>query len=306
MTDMPRGAHRDTLDSFAIVSMIVLTFTWGLSNIATKVASTGFNPIFVSIARSAIAIVLVLIWCAWRRIPLLTADGTLKAGLLAGALFGLQFVLMFVGLEFTSVARAVLLANTMPFFVLIGGHFLLGERMDLAKIVGLVLAFAGVAVIFGDRLSVPGPDAWLGDLMNLAAGVVWAATTLVIKKSKLATVSAEKVLSYQLGVSIVFSSLLLPFAGPVVREPGALSIGAILFQGTFITTVAFLAWFSLIRKFPASSLSSFIFLTPAFGVIQGGILLDEPLSPWLFLSLGLIAAGLVMVNRSRLAIPPAS
>lgn len=296
--------RRDALDTFAIVTMVGLTFTFGLSNIATKVANMGFNPIFVVTARSTIAIILILLWCRWRQIPLFLSDGTLRAGLLVGVLFGLQFVLMFVGLEFTSVARAVLLANMMPFFMLIGAHYLLGERMDTTKVLGLVLAFAGVAVIFGDRLSLPGPDAWIGDLMNLAASAIWAAIILVIKKSSLSDVSAEKVLSYQLGVSIPFSALLLPFAGPILRDPGLLPIGAILFQACFITTVAFIAWFWMIRRYPASSLSSFIFLTPAFGVIQGGVLLDEPLSWWLLLSLGLIAAGLLIVNRPRQAVPP--
>ncbi|MGO4841320.1 EamA family transporter, partial [Rhizobiaceae sp. 2RAB30] len=131
--------------------------------------------------------------------------GTLWPGLVAGVLFGLQFVLIFVGLEFTSVARSVLLANSMPFFVLIGGHFVLGEQMDARKFVGLVLAFAGVAVIFGDRLSLPSADAWIGDLMSLAAGALWAATTLVIKKSRLRDASSEKVLVYQLGISIILS-----------------------------------------------------------------------------------------------------
>ncbi len=299
MTAFPVLERRNALDAFAVAMMIGLTFTWGFSNIATKVANTGFNPIFVSIARSAIAVVLIILWSRWRRISLFVNDGTLWPGLVAGVLFGLQFVLLFVGLEFTSVARSVLLANSMPFFVLIGGHFVLGEKMDTRKVIGLVLAFAGVAVIFGDRLSLPGPDAWIGDLMSLAAGVLWAVTTLVIKKSRLRNSSSEKVLVYQLGTSLPLSMLLLPLAGPVVREPTFLSIGAIIFQAVFITTVAFLAWFAMVRRYPASALSSFIFLTPAFGVVQGNMLLGEPLSPSLFLSLGLIAAGLVVVNRPR-------
>lgn len=295
--------RRNALDPFAVAMMICLTFTWGFSNIATKVANTGFNPIFVGIARSSIAVVLIILWSRWRRIPLFANDGTLWPGLVAGVLFGLQFVLIFVGLEFTSVARSVLLANSMPFFVLIGGHFVLGEQMDARKFVGLVLAFAGVAVIFGDRLSLPSADAWIGDLMSLAAGALWAATTLVIKKSRLRDASSEKVLVYQLGISIFLSILLLPLAGPIVREPSSLAVAAIVFQAVFITTVAFLAWFGMIRQYPAASLSSFIFLTPVFGVLQGNILLGEPLSAYLFLSLGLIAAGLIVVNKPRQAVP---
>ena len=59
------------------------------------------------------------------------------------------------------------------------------------------------------------------------------------------------------------------------------------------------------QRYPAGGLSSFAFLTPAFGVLMGGLLLDEPLSLRIFIALGLIAVGLVIVNRPARRIPPA-
>ena len=187
--------------------------------------------------------------------------------------------------------------NTMPFWVLLGAHFLLGERVTVRKMVGLLLAFGGVALVFLDQLSLPGPDALLGDIMCLAAGALWGATTLVIKKSRLSQASAEKTLLYQLGVSALFVAPFVPLAGPLLRDVDALSIGSLAFQSVYIVAFTYVLWFWLVRRYPASGLSSFAFLTPAFGVLLAGLLLNEPLSINIFAALGLIAAGLLVVNR---------
>lgn len=293
--------RRDAVDGFAGAMMVGLTFAWGLNGVAAKIANTGFDPVFLTVARSAIAAVLVFAWCRWRGISLFSRDGTLGAGILAGALFGGEFLLIFVGLEYTSVGRSALLVNTMPFWVLLGAHFMLGERMDAMKLAGLALAFAGVVVIFSDKLSVPGPDAWIGDLMSLGAGALWAATTLVIKGSKLSSTGPEKVLLYQLSISAVIALPLLAVVGPIVRDVTALATGALIFQAAFIVAFTYVLWFWLVSRYPASGLSSFAFLTPAFAVLMGGLILGEPLSARLFIALAMIAAGILIVNRPRRA-----
>jgi drug/metabolite transporter (DMT)-like permease len=71
----------------------------------------------------------------------------------------------------------------------------------------------------------------------------------------------------------------------------------LLFQSVYIVAFTYVLWFWLLSRYPASGLASFTFLTPAFGVLCSGILLGEHLSPRIFLALGLIAAGLIIVNR---------
>ena len=288
---------RPAVDAFAAAMMIGLTFSWGLNQVAVKVSNIGYNPVFSVLVRSAIACVLVYLWCRYRRISLFERDGTLPAGILAGVLFGAEFALIFLGLDFTTAARGALMINTMPFWVLIGAHFTLGEHITMQKFTGLALAFCGVALVFSDELSLPDPSAIWGDLMCLGAGILWALTTLVIKGSKLSGASAEKTLLYQLVVSAIFVIPFVPAAGPVLREAGTLSTLSLLFQAVYIVAFTYVLWFWLMRRYPASTLSSFAFLTPAFGVILGGLLLNEPLSVRIFLALALIAGGLVLVNR---------
>lgn len=291
--------RRDAIDVAAAVIMLVLTFSWGLNGVAAKLSNAGFNPVFLTIARSSVGGLLVYLWCRWRGVRLFEADGTLPAGVLVGLLFGAEFMCIFGGLEFTSVARSALMVNTMPFWVLLGAHFLLGERMSLMKVAGLALAFCGVVIVFSDKLSLPSPAAIFGDLLSIAGGMLWAATTLVIKRSRLATASAEKLLLYQLGVSSIVLLPVLAFAGPVFRHVTLVPVAALAFQAVYIVAVTYVVWFWLMRRYPAAGLSSFAFLTPVFGVLCGGLLLNEPLSIHIFMALALIGAGLIIVNRPQ-------
>lgn len=290
--------RRGAIDTFAAVLMIGLTLSWGLNGVAAKLSNTGYSPVFLTVVRSIIGGGLVLLWCRWRGIRLFNRDGTLWPGILAGLLFGLEFLLIFGGLDYTSVARSALLVNTMPFWLLVAGHFLLGERMSVRKVIGLLLAFGGLVLVFSDKLSQPGPDALIGDLMSLGAGLAWAATYVVIKGTKLADAGAEKLLLYQLALSAVVAAFILPFTGPPIRDANAMATWAMLFQAVYIVAFTYVLWFWLVGRYPVSGLASFTVLTPVFGVLFGGLILGEPLGATIFLALGLIAAGLVLVNRS--------
>jgi len=118
--------RRDTVDMAAAAIMVGLTFSWGLNYVAAKISYAGYDPVFLSIARSIIGGFCVFLWCRWRGISLFRRDGTLLAGIAVGVLFGIEFLCLYVGLEHTTVARNTLLVNSMPFWMLIGGHLLLG------------------------------------------------------------------------------------------------------------------------------------------------------------------------------------
>ncbi|MGY6709665.1 MAG: DMT family transporter [Rhizobiaceae bacterium] len=295
---------RDQIDTLAVGMMLTLTFAWGFNQVLIKVSTEGYSPIFLTFARSAMAALIVFAWCHFRGIRLFERDGTLISGTIVGLLFGAEFALIFIGLDLTTAARGTLMINTMPFWVLLGAHFFLGEKITPIRLVGVALAFAGVALVFSDELSMPDASALTGDLICLAAGMLWGATTIVIKATRLATARPEKTLLYQLVVSGLMVIPLIPFGGPILRDPGLLSTGSLLFQAVFIVSFTYLLWFWLVRRYPASGLTSFTFLSPVHGVILGGLLLNEPLSVNIFLALGLIAAGLLLVNRPARRVQP--
>jgi drug/metabolite transporter (DMT)-like permease len=295
---MTLAAHgRASIGGATAALMVLLTFIWGFNQVAVKVSTDGYSPVFLTMARSAIGLGVLVLWCRWRGIPLLTRDGTFWPGVAAGALFGLEFLLIYWGIAHTTVARGALMINTMPFFVALGGHFLLGERLTWTKVAGLVAAFGGVALVFSDRLSLPSPDALWGDFLCVLAGAAWAATMLVIKGTRLRAASGEKTLAYQLAVSAVMVLPLLPFTGPAVMDPTWLATGSLLFQGVFVVGVTYAVWFWLVRRHAATGLSSFTFLSPVFGVVCGAALLGDPVTWRVVAALVLVVVGLVLVNR---------
>lgn len=293
----PALTRYDAIDATAAALMVGITFSWGLNYVAAKISYAGFDPVFVSIMRSLLGGLCVVAWCRWRSISLLSRDRTLAAGIGVGLLFGVEFLFLYIGLEHTTVARNTLLVNAMPFWMLLGGHFLLGERMTTRKVFGLVLAFAGLIVVFADKLGAYEQSMLTGDLLSLGAGVAWAATNILIKRSNLTTVPAEKLLLYQLAGAAVVGLLVLPFSGPPVRVFALAPTLALLFQAVFIVAFTYVLWFWMLGRYPASGLSSFAFLTPVFGVLCGVLFLGEPLSAGIFAALVLIVAGLVIVNR---------
>ncbi len=295
--------RRDAVDVAAAVTMVALTFSWGLNYVAAKISYAGYDPVFVSIARSVIGGLCVLGWCWLRGIPLFRPDKTLLPGIAVGVLFGVEFLFLYIGLEYTTVARNTLLVNAMPFWVLVGGHFLLGEHMTARKLAGLVLAFCGLVAVFSDRICGGDNVTLMGDLLSLGAGILWAMTSILIKRSTLVQASAEKLLLYQLAGAAVVGLLVQPFAGPALRDVTLVPTLALLFQAIYVVAFTYVLWFWLLRRYPASSLSSFAFLSPVFGVLCGAMFLNEPLSIRIFLALGLIAAGLIIVNRPGRKIP---
>lgn len=288
---------RVSFDGLAIALVMFIMFTWGLNQVAIKIGNRGFNPMLMAAGRAALGGLCVFLWCYWKRIPLFGRDGTLKAGILAGLLFGVEFVLIFLAMKLTSVGRVTLMMNVMPFWVAIGSHFLLGERMSMRAFIGMCVAFLGVFVVFSDHISRPGPNAVYGDLLALISGMLWGMTTLVIKRSKLASAAPEKTLLYQLAVAALVPLPFMSLSGPLIRDPDMLSVLSFLFQSMFVVAVTYPLWFWMVRRYPASKLSNFAFLTPAFGVLLSGLLLNEPLGWKIFAALGLIGLGLIIINR---------
>jgi drug/metabolite transporter (DMT)-like permease len=302
----PRGglpAGGAPLPPRAVLAMLVLCGAWGLNTVAMKVGTEGIPPVLQAALRSAVAAPLLLLWCRWRGVDLgdWRRDGTLPAGLAIGAVFGLEFLFLYTGLGLTKASRAVVFLYTAPFFVAVGVHFLLpDDRLTPPKAAGLGVAFLGVLCAFAEGLAAPavGEARLLGDALCLLAGASWAATTLMLKASRLRSAPPALALLYQLAVSaplLLLASALLGEGFAVALTP--LVLTAFLYQAAGVAAVSYLAWFRLIARHSTSRLSAFSVLTPVFGVLAGVALLGERVGFLFGLAVALVAAGLWLVNR---------
>jgi drug/metabolite transporter (DMT)-like permease len=298
---MPPANTSRPLDAIAIVIVIVLCLSWGFNQVAIKLALHDIPPFIQSAARSAIAAVLVAAWAHARGLKLFELDGTLVAGLVAGVLFGFEFLLIYPGLAWTTASRAVLFIYLAPFFVVIGSRvFLPADRFHWSQWTGLALSFSGIALAFGLPTPALDPRQAIGDLMMVGGAICWAATTLIVKASSLHRIAAEKVMLYQLVVSVpVLGLCALAFGEHMNAMPSALATAALAYQTIWVVSVTFVVWFALVVRYSANRLSAFTFLTPLFGVAAGHLVLGEPLTPAFAAAVALVAGGLVLVNRAR-------
>lgn len=275
--------------------------SWGFNNVAIKLAIHDIPPLIQSSARSLIAALLVGAWTQARGIPLFKRDGTLRAGILAGVLFALEFLLIYRGLVWTTATRGVLFLYLAPFFVVIGSRWLVpGDHFHLSQWLGLLLSFVGIVIAFGLPTPAANSRQVLGDLMLVGGAAAWAATTLTIKVSALNRISAEKTLLYQLVVSAPLLGLgTIVFGERITATPSAVALGAFAYQTIYVVSITFTIWFVLVVRYSAARLSVFTFLAPLFGVAAGHLVLGEPLTPAFAVAVALVAAGLLLVNRPR-------
>ena len=149
-----------------------------------------------------------------------------------------------------------------------------------------------------DSASTALPKGWLGDLLGLAAGLMWALTTVVIRTTPLARVAPAKQLFYQVAVSTaVLPVLSLGLGEAWVWQFSGFAWGSLLVQALVGAFVSYLAWMWMLAHYPATKISVFVFLTPVFALLFGALWLGEPVTPGLVAALVLVAAGIVLVNR---------
>ncbi|TSE35282.1 DMT family transporter [Tepidimonas charontis] len=292
-----RKAHLDTL---AITLLVVCCAFWGFQQILIKVAGREIAPMWQAALRMWGATALLWLWCRGRRVPLFERDGSLPAGLLVGALFAAEFVCLYVGLQYTAASRLTVFLYTSPFWVaLLVPRFVPSERLRVRQWLGLCLAFAAVVLAFAEALTQPvAAQQWWGDALGLAAGLFWGLTTVAIRSTRIAQVSAEKSLFYQLGVTAAVTPVLsLLWGEPWGWSYSAMAWGSVFLQTAVGAFATYLAWMWMLRHYPATRVATFTFLTPLFALVFGVALLDEPLTLQLLLALGGVTAGIVLVSR---------
>ena len=176
----------------AVALMLMLCLSWGFNQIAVKLALPDIPPMLQATIRSAGALPVLLLIARLRGVKIFVSDGTLRAGLFAGLMFGIEFVLIYHGLLLTSASRAVVFLYTAPFFVALGAYQFLGERLRASQWGGLGLSFAGVALAIGVPQANVDANVLLGDLLIVGGGALWAATTLVVKATPAPSGPARK------------------------------------------------------------------------------------------------------------------
>lgn len=282
-----------------VVLLLILSLTWGANMAIVKIGTREIAPLFMAGLRSLVAAGCLYIWMKIKGTRLFPSRIILLHGIVIGLMFGGEFGLIYVGLQYTTASRIYIFVYTAPFFVALGAHFFLtNDRLNIWKSVGLVVAFCGVVILFMGSFGKSTISAIAGDSMALFAGVLWGATTVYIKKYLAGNTIPLQTLFYQVCFSAPLLILLsLAIEDPLISGFSSATAFSVFFQCIIVAFISFLVWFELIHRYPVSLLHAFSFFTPVFGVIlSGALILGEMISLRLVVALLFVSFGTVLVN----------
>ena len=289
--------RKDRLDGKGLAFLLGVQGLLALNQISIKIVNDGLQPVFFAGVRSALAILFVWAFLAWRGRPPRLTRASLPSGLLIGLLFAAEFLFLFLALDLTTVGRSSVLMYSMPVWFAVMAHFGLGERITPQKAIGLALAFSGTAwAILGGAKG--GEGSLVGDLCALGAALGWALTAFVARRPVMRAEGPEMQLFWMVLVSAPILLVVSPLFGPLVRDLQAVHIGLLLFQSSIVVAGGFIAWLWLMSVYPSSTVAAFSFLTPILAILLGAVVFDETLSAAILGPGVLVAIGIVLINRS--------
>ncbi|THB81062.1 MAG: DMT family transporter [Desulfobacteraceae bacterium] len=280
----------------ASIFSALLCMMFGGNAVAIKISMFGLGAFTAAGIRFSIAAAVIYAWARFKRINLGINTRQCVQLLIIGTAFFIQMLCFYFGLERTSASHGVLILNIQPFIVMVLAHFFIpGDQITLKKTCGIALGFSGILVLFFN----PGTfESHLnsGDLIVLSAVLLWGTSTVYIKRI-INDFHAIQITWYPMVMGLPFFFLGgFLFDQSMVKQITGNVIQAMFYQSVVTASFGFLAWNTLLQKYGATALHSFLFLMPVTGVIFGVLLLNEPVSINLILSLLLIACGILLVN----------
>ncbi len=289
------------MDAFGAVALTAFALHLAFNQVVIKVTAGGFSPVFAAGLRSAGAVLVLLLWMYLRRVSFHMPRAAWPWAVASGCLFAFEFMCLYNALDLTTVSRSSVIFYSMPLWLALASTVLLpDERLTPRKAVGLALAFSGVVVALADRGG--GEASWAGDLLALCSALSWAGIVFLVRITPLAHVPPEQQLISQVAVSAPILLLLAPLFGPLLREVDAIHLWGMAFQIIGVASLGFLAWFWLMKRYPANSVASFSFISPVGSVLMGWLLLDEKIAPTIWAALVLVAVGITLINRKPRAV----
>jgi drug/metabolite transporter (DMT)-like permease len=282
-----------------LAGFLLLTVIWGTTWAVIRVGLGGVPPLTGVALRFTIAGGLLLALAprfgvrfgrSRRELGLWTLNGLLS--------FCISYSIVYWSEQYIPSGLAAVLFATYPLFVAVFAHFgLPGERLGRAAVGGLLLGFAGVAVIFSDDLhQLGGERATQAALVMLVAPLVSAVASVAVKRwgSGIHPLSMAAVPMLLSGVVMGLVSRLAERGVPVVLDGRSLS--ALLYLAILGSAVTFTIYYWLLANMPAMRLALMSYLIPIVAVAVGALVFDEPLRPRLLAGSALVLAGVLTVN----------
>jgi drug/metabolite transporter (DMT)-like permease len=290
---MNRGAWA----AFWLVGLI-----WGSSFMLIRVGVHELRPAEVVFIRTAIASVGLLGVIAARRVPFPRDARTLGAlGVIGLGNVVVPFLLISWSEQFITSGLAAVLQSTAALFTLVIAHWMFAdERMTAQKIIGLLVGFGGVVVLFAGEIG--GENSLAGMLGLVLASLCYAVFTSLSRRLLRGNVAPVVVAGSTLTVGALATAPLAFLTGggfTPLESVSSDTLAAMAILGLLNTFVAYLFYYFIVRELGAARASMVTYVVPIVGVILGAVFLREPVGLTLLLGGGLIFGGIGIVNLRR-------
>ena len=269
---MSTQKQSSAISYFSILGALVI---WSSSFVAIKIAYETFPPITLGAVRFVVATLILgaLTLLPKNRVKLEKKDiGTVALSGLMG--ITLYAVLQNIAMQWTSASSATLIIASYPAITLLLESLIYKVKMNLFKIIGILIAIAGVVILSYVKADTRQQGELLGVLLLLVAGIAWAFYNFLTKKvvNRYPSIS---LLFYQTLFGAIFLAPLALFERGDWATPTVLTFSMMLFLGVFCSVIAFLLYNLGLKKLSPSSVTSMLNLVPIFGVFFSWLLLGE-------------------------------
>ena len=291
---------KNKIDAFGAVALISFSLLLGINHVVIKIVNVGLNPIFFAGIRSFIAFLFIIIWMKFTRKPIVFNKKNINICLIAGLVFALEFLFLFLALDFTSVSRNSIIYYSMPLWLTVLLFFTKNkEKLSFIKLLGLILAFSGVVISVSKNENglIINSSSLFGDFLAFLAALFWALLIIIAKNSNFNKEMPEMQLLWMVMVSGPILICFSFFIEDPIRDFQIIHIWGLLFQSIVVVAGGFLFWLWLLSKYPASGVASFSFLTPIFTIFFGWLILSEVMTPDFIFAAFLVITGLILINK---------
>lgn len=302
MTDLtPKNQELSFLAGCFTVFLCTL---FGANAVAIKISLAGLGVFTTAGLRFFIASIVIFIWARVTGRSFYIKKQQMHQILIIAICFTMQLSLFYLGLSKSNASRGTLMLNLQPFFTLFLAHFFIpGDRITTRKAVGILMGFSGVVFVFMEKKGITA-DFQIGDLMILTATFLWSCNTVYTKRI-IHTFLPFHIVLYPmiLAVPIFFLEGFL-WDSAMINNIDLKILGALMYQSLVTASFGFLAWITMLQKYGAVALHSFIFIMPIAGVLLGGLVLGEPITWKILIALLLIVSGILVVHFKQTKLIP--
>ncbi|MCX7797506.1 MAG: DMT family transporter [Melioribacter sp.] len=281
-----------------ILGYILICILWGSTWLVIRVGLDSLTPIFSVGLRFLLAAVLIFIIMKWRKIKLEKDHFSLKLYLILTLFsFSIPFGLVYWAEQYIPSGLASIVFATLPFGVIVFSAFLLPEnKISFSQIVGVILGFLGIIIIFSENLNFDMSKYFLGIIAVLLSSLMQSAIAVIIKKHG----SYLNPLTMNF-YPLLFSGLLMIFTGFLVEDTSYWkfdykAISSVIFLSFFGTVVTFTTYYWLLKRINVVILSLSSFITPIIAVFLGWLILKEQLTANAILGSLFVLIGILFAN----------